>query len=88
MEELCEKSKHFKKIWDELHAESKAQHEKDGGMWIVDHTDIYNAFSNKMSYVTQALVIEKAMEIHGAEAKHDIEFSLEIAELEDKIKAE
>ncbi len=78
IKELRDNSHEFDYVWKELVAVAEKRHKKDGWISTVYHTEFYDAFSSKMSYKTQAMIIEKALEIHGADARESIEFDLEM----------
>ncbi|MFV0376878.1 MAG: hypothetical protein ACK5JD_06190 [Mangrovibacterium sp.] len=79
IKELCEKSREFDHVWSGLLKSAKQRQKKKGGMLIINHTDFYDAFYSKMSYETQALIIEKARETHEEDARESIEFSISIS---------
>lgn len=77
IQDLRSKSREFKHVWDTyLEGPAIKRHKKQGGMLTIDHTAIYECFYLKMSYHTQAAVIEKALELHAEEARKGIASAL------------
>ena len=70
--ELREESSEFKTVWDELYAKEKLRFKKEGGMFVIDHTVVYDAFFSKMSYSTQAVIIEKVLLKYSDEVSGNI----------------
>lgn len=74
----------FNNAWNELIETSRKEYERKGGMWIIQYTDIYTLFVTKLTYKSQALLIEKVLRFYGKEAKEAIEFSIEMNEIAEK----
>lgn len=71
----------FQHAWNTLVENSKAEHDKNGGMWIIQYTEIYTLFVQKLTYKAQALLMEKVLNYYGEEARKAIEFSIEMEEI-------
>lgn len=79
IDQLCEKSADFRYVWNTyLEGPAIARHKKQKGMLVISHTDFYDAFFTKLSYTTQALIIAKAVEIHGKEVSDSFDLMIEI----------
>lgn len=84
IEEMIAENSGFKHSWEKLELKSKERHEKNGGMRIIQFTELYELFATQLTYPTQALFIEKILKAYGDEARRNIEFSMMI---EEKVKA-
>lgn len=74
IDELKENSREFKHVWEKL--AQKATEEEWGH---IPEGEFYSLFYSQMSYHTQALIIEKAIEVYGEEARKGAARSLEFA---------
>jgi hypothetical protein len=81
--DLISQSSEFAHVWKELEEVALERSKQSGWMATVKHTEFYDAFYSKMSYATQALIIEKAVELYGKEAKQNIELSIKIQQVQE-----
>lgn len=78
VEEMENENSGFKHAWINLIEASRIEHEKKGGMWIIQYTDIYTLFVTKLTFKAQALLIDKVLGYYGNEARKAIEFAMEM----------
>lgn len=78
IEEMKAENSGFQNGWEKLSEEAKERSKKTGWPPTINYTDIYGFFATKLTYKTQALLLEKVLKAYGEEAKGNIDFSLEI----------
>ena len=78
VDEMKAEDSGFNHAWNNLIDSSRAEYERKGGMWIIQYTEIYSLFVSKLTYRSQALLIEKVLEYYGDEAKKAVEFSVKM----------
>lgn len=84
VEEMEKEDSGFKNAWGKLIKASKEEHDKKGGMWIIDYTEIYKLYNFKLTYKAQALLLEKVLHYYKDEAKKAVDFSIKIEETKAK----
>lgn len=84
VDEMKAEDSGFNNAWSNLVETSRIEYERKGGMWIIQYTEIYSLFATKLTYKSQALLIEKVLEYYGSEARKAIEFSLQMNEMAEK----
>lgn len=78
IEEMKAEDSGFNHAWTNLYENARLDHKKNGGMFVIRDTEVYNLVNSKLTYKGKALLIEKVLNQFGGEVKKQLDFSIEI----------
>lgn len=78
VEEMKKENGGFKNEWEKLYQASRKKSKKTGWMATIEYTDIYGLYVSKLTYNAQALLLDKVLLRYEKQARHDIEFAMEM----------